>query len=167
MTEGTDLFSKLGIDWQLLAAQLVNFTILIAILYKLLYKPMLDMFQKRKSTISRSLKEAKKIEEDLKNLEQVKEQEMREARIKSKDLVAKAVQSAEEEKSRVLAQTKATSDKLVGEAKGIIRLQKEQMLKDIEKETGSLAVMMVEKFFKKNLSKAEQEKIAKDIVSAM
>lgn len=167
MTEGTDLFTKLGIDAQLLAAQLVNFTILIAVLYKLLYKPMLDMFQKRKNTISRSLKEAKKIEEDLKNLEQVKESEMREARVKSKELVNRATLAAEEEKNRILAQTKDTSDKLVVEAKGIIRREKEQMLKDLEKEAGGLAVLMVEKFFKKNMTKDEQEKIAKDIVSAM
>lgn len=163
----TDLFSKLGIDWKLLIAQLVNFTILIIILYKLLYKPMLDMFQKRKNTISRSLKEAKKIEEDLKNLEQVKDLEMREARVQSKELVNKATLAAEEEKNRVLAQTKVTSDKLVSEAKDIIRFQKEQMLKDLEKETGSLAVLMVENFFKKNMTKDEQEKIAKDIVSTM
>ena len=106
MTEGTDLFSKLGIDWTLLVAQLVNFTILITILYYLLYKPMLDMFQKRKNTISRSLKEAKKIEEDLKNLEQVKETEMREARIQSKGLVTKATVTAEEQKERILAEPK-------------------------------------------------------------
>lgn len=163
----TDLFSKLGIDRQLLAAQLVNFTILTVILYKLLYKPMLDMFQKRKNTISRSLKEAKKIEEDLKHLEIVKDEEMHKARVQSKDLVIKAAAAAEEQKNRILDQTKITSDKLVSEAKGIIRLQKEQMLKDLEKETGSLAMLMVEKFFKKNMTKAEQEKIAKDIVSAM
>ncbi|MDP3057686.1 MAG: F0F1 ATP synthase subunit B [bacterium] len=163
----TDLFSKLGIDWKLLAAQLVNFTILIVILYKLLYKPMLDMFQKRRNTISRSLKEAKKIEEDFKNLEQAKDLEMREARVQSKDLVNKATLAAEEEKSRILVQTKTASDKLVGEAKGIIRREKEQMLKDLEKETGGLAVLLVEKFFKKNMTKDEQEKIAKDIVSAM
>jgi len=163
----TDLFTKLGIDWKLLAAQLVNFTILIAILYKLLYKPMLDMFQKRKNTISRSLKEAKKIEEDLKNLKRVKDLEMRDARVQSKDLVNKATAAAEDQKNRILAETKTASDKLAGEAKGIIRLQKEQMLKDLEKETGSLAALMVEKFFKKTLSKDEQEKIARDIVEAM
>ena len=167
MTEGTDLFSKLGIDGQLLLAQLINFTILIVILYKLLYKPMLDMFQKRKNTISRSLSEAKKIEEDFKNLEKVKEEEMREARIHSKDLVNKATVLAEEQKNRVLAETKANNDKLVNEAKGIIRQQKEQMLKDLEKETGSVAAMMVENFFKKKMTKEEQEKIAKDIVAAM
>ncbi len=167
MTEGTDIFSNLGIDPQLLAAQLINFAILIAILHKLLYKPMLDMFQKRKNTISRSLKEAKKIEEDFKNLEQVKKTEMREARIQSKDIVSKAIITAEEQKNRILAETKATNDKLASEAKSIIRLQKDQMLKELEKETGSLAVLMVEKFFKKNMTKDEQEKIAKDIVAAM
>lgn len=163
----TDLFTKLGIDWKLLVAQLVNFTILITILYKLLYKPMLDMFQKRKNTISRSLKEAKKIEEDLKNLEQVKDLEMREARVQSKELVNKAAAAAEEQKNRALAETKSASDKLVSEAKDIIRLQREQMLKELEKETGGLAVLMVEKFFKKNMTKDEQEKIAKGIVEAM
>lgn len=163
----TDLFAQLGIDWKLLAAQIVNFSILIAILHRFLYKPILDMFQKRKNTIARSLKEAKKIEEDLKELERVKEEEMRQARVLSKQVISKAGAAAEEQKSRVLAETKIASDKLTAEAKNIIRAQKEQMLKDLEKETGSLAVLLVEKFFKKNLSKDEQEKIAKDIVEAM
>lgn len=163
----TDLFSKLGIDWKLLGAQLVNFVILITILYRLLYKPMVDMLQKRKNTISRSLKEAKKIEDDLKNLELTKESEMREARIQSKDIITKAISAAEEQKGRILTETKTTSDKLVNEAKDIIRREKEHMLKDLEKETGSLAALMVERFFKKRITKEEQEKIAKDIVSAM
>lgn len=163
----TDLFTKLGIDWKLLTAQIVNFSILIAILYKFLYKPILDMFQKRKNTISRSLAEAKKIEEDFKKLELAKEEEMREARARSKEIVINATAAAEEQKSRLLAQTKIANDKLVSEAKSIIRMQKEQMLKDLEKETGNLAVLMVEDFFKKNLSKEDQEKIVKNVVSSM
>lgn len=163
----TDLFSKLGIDGQLLTAQLINFAILIIILRKLLYRPMLDMFQKRKNTISRSLKEAKKIEEDFKNLEHVREMEMREARVQSKALMSKTTIAAEEQKARILAEAKSASEKIANEAKSIIRLQKERMLKDLEKEAGSMAVLMVEKFFKKNMTKEEQEKIAKDIVSAM
>ena len=39
---------KLGIEPQLLLAQLVNFGIIIFVLSKFLYKPILDMLEKRK-----------------------------------------------------------------------------------------------------------------------
>ena len=161
------LISQLGIDPSLLLAQIVNFTILLLVLRKFLYKPMLDMFHKRSSTIAKSIREAKKIEEDVKKLEETKENEMRQARVQAKDIVNQAVSLAEKEKEKVLVGTKTESDKMVADAKNIIRTQKDQMLKELEKETGGLAVAMVEKFFKSGVTKEEHERIVKNIVSAI
>lgn len=161
------LISQLGIDWKLLIAQIVNFTILLLILKKFAYTPVLDMLRKRSSTIAKSIQEAKKIEEDCKKLELDKENEMREARIKAKSIVDEAAGLAEKEKEKIVSSAQADSAKIVEEAKNIIRLQKEQMLKDAEKEVGMLAVSAVEKFFKSNVSKSDQEKIIKNVISAV
>lgn len=161
------LISQLGIDGNLLVAQIVNFTILLLILKKFLYTPVLDMLHKRSHVIAKSIQEAKKIEEDCKKLEMDKENEMREARIRTKNIISEAAELAEKEKEKIISSAHADSAKLVAEAKNIIRMQKDQMLKDAEKEVGMLAVSAVEKFFKTSVSKADQEKIIKNVISAV
>lgn len=161
----SDLIIKLGIDGKLLLAQIVNFTILLVILRKFLYKPILNMLQRRSSIIAKSINEAKKIEEDVKKLELEKEKEMRQARVKSTEIIKQASVLAEKQKENILEKAKSDSDKITHDAKNIIRMQKEQMLKELEKEVGGLSVAMVEKFFRSGISKSEQEKIIKNIIT--
>lgn len=161
------LIEKLGIDWRLLSAQLVNFALLIIILHRLLYKPVLEIFRKRSNIILRSIEEARKNKEGLKLLEQRKEKEMVEARIAAKNIIRKAEILAKTREEKILAAAKEEREKLIGEGKTIIRVQKDAMVKEAEKEVGGLAVAMVEKFFNKGLTKGEHEKIVKNIISSI
>ena len=44
-----ELFGKLGIEWKLLLAQGLNFILLLIILRKFLYKPILKMLDERRA----------------------------------------------------------------------------------------------------------------------
>jgi len=57
-----ETLSSLGIDLKILLAQLVNFGILIFLLSKFLYKPVLKMLDQRKKKIAESIKKAEEIE---------------------------------------------------------------------------------------------------------
>lgn len=159
------LISQLGIDWNLLVAQIVNFTILLLILRKFVYTPVLDMLHKRSNIIAKSIQEAKKIEEDGKRLEIVREKEMVEARVKAKNIISEATSLAEKEKEKIVFSAQADSSKIIAEAKNIIRLQKEQMLKETEKEVGMLAISAVEQFFQSDITTSDQEKIIKNVIA--
>lgn len=162
-----DLISKLGIDWKLLTAQIVNFLILLLLLRKFVYQPVLDMLHKRRNIISRSIEEAKKIEEDAKKMEETNEREMRRAKAKAREILNSAVGVGEGQKEKILEKAKADGEKMVADAKNIIRAQKEQAAKDLEKETGNLALEVMEKYFKSGVKKTEQEKIIKNIIAEM
>ncbi|MBI3685123.1 hypothetical protein HY250_01845 [Candidatus Azambacteria bacterium] len=41
-----ELFQKFGIDWRLLVMQIINFAILLFILKRYLYKPVMDMLER-------------------------------------------------------------------------------------------------------------------------
>ncbi len=159
------LTSQLGIDWKLLAAQIVNFTILLLVLRKFAYTPVLDMLHKRSNIIAKSIQEAKKIEEDSKRFEITKENEMRVSRIQAKNIVSEAAGLAEKEREKIISSAYADSVKVMADAKNIIRMQKERMLKDAEKEVGMLAISAVEKFFKNDVAKSDQEKIIKNVIA--
>lgn len=161
------LIEKLGIDWRLLAAQMVNFALLLVILHRLLYKPVLEMFRKRSNIILKSIEEARKNKESLKLLEQKKGKEMVEARIAAKNIISQAEILAQTQEEKILSRAKEEREKLINEGKTIAKAQKGVMVKELEKEIGGLAVAVVEKFFNKGLTKGEHEKIVKNIISSI
>ena len=108
-----ELISKLGIDWRLLVAQIVNFLILLGILYKFLYKPVLAMFEKRASVIEKSLADAKKIEENLTAAETARDAKILEARNEAKKIIEKAHHSAESQVREMMEKSRAAAAAVV------------------------------------------------------
>jgi len=57
-----DIFEQFGIDWRLLIVQIFNFVILLFILHKLLFKPVLSAIEKRRKSVEESAKSVARIE---------------------------------------------------------------------------------------------------------
>ena len=71
-----DILNQFGVQPILLAAQVVNFLILLFILKKFLYGPILKVLDSRKKTIEQSLKNAEEIERRLLETTEEKEKVM-------------------------------------------------------------------------------------------
>ena len=67
-----ELFSQLGIDPKLLLAQGVNFVILLVVLTKFVYKPLMKMVEERRKKIELGIKGGEKAEQIIKQAEQEK-----------------------------------------------------------------------------------------------
>jgi F-type H+-transporting ATPase subunit b len=61
----------IGINWQYLLAQLINFGILFALLSVFLYKPMRRKLDERSAKIKESMEQAEQIKQQLANTEQM------------------------------------------------------------------------------------------------
>ena len=96
-----EILNQFGVQPILLAAQVVNFLILLFILKKLLYGPILKVLRKRKETIEQSIKNAEEIE--------------------------KKLLLTEEEKEKILAKTQAEAQKMLDEIKKEGEVMKEEM----------------------------------------
>ena len=59
----SDLLSQFGINWTLLIAQMVNFAVLVWVLAKFVYKPVIRVLDERRERIENSLTQAKSIEQ--------------------------------------------------------------------------------------------------------
>lgn len=79
----------------MLAAQVVNFLVLLFILKKLLYKPLLKVLKERRETIAQSLKNAEEIEKKLLKTEEDREKVIEKAAKEAKKIVEEATRSGE------------------------------------------------------------------------
>jgi F-type H+-transporting ATPase subunit b len=91
---------ELGIDTQLLLAQIINFGILLWLLNRFLYKPIVKRIEKDEA----ELKEAQMVKEDLeqekRKFEQEKEKEIGEVKQRSQRIIKEAEEVAREIKQR-------------------------------------------------------------------
>ncbi|PIR50188.1 F0F1 ATP synthase subunit B, partial [Candidatus Peregrinibacteria bacterium CG10_big_fil_rev_8_21_14_0_10_54_7] len=67
-----ELLTKLGINWQLLLAQIVNFAIVVGVLSFFLYKPLLNLIDTRRERIRKAMEDAQRIENQAKEMEELR-----------------------------------------------------------------------------------------------
>jgi len=99
----------ISVDWTL-GLQFVNFIILLIILNKLLYKPLMNIIAERRQAIEGSHDRAKSLEADIEYKMQRYQQQLNDAKSAANDERNKLKKAATEEETKILseAQGKAT-----------------------------------------------------------
>ncbi|MBI5037833.1 MAG: F0F1 ATP synthase subunit B [Candidatus Kerfeldbacteria bacterium] len=146
-----ELVQTFHIDWKLLIAQLINFGIVLAVLYFFALKPLLKIMNKRSSDIEQSLTDAKRIEEQLKSAEVEKEKIVTEAKKEAQIIAAQAVAEAEKIREAKVHQTREEMERMTERAKQEIASEKDQMLKEAKQELADLVVTASAKVIGKEL----------------
>lgn len=148
-----ELISKLGIDWKLLVAQIINFLVLLAILYKFLYRPVLELMQKRTRRIEDGLNKAKEIEEELVKTRQDYKNQISRAKKEANEILEKANVQAEKNKKEMVVKAKEEIAQVINQEKKKIAAGKEQTVKEIKAEIADLVTASVEKILEKRVEK--------------
>ena len=160
----SELLSKLGIDWKLIIAQIVNFLVLLFVLYKFAYGPILGMLEKRQKKIEKGLADADKAQKNLEKSEEKQKEILRKARTEAKDIVEKAHMQAEKSKSEIAVEAKAQSEKILVDAKKQISQEKEKMISEVKSEIGSLVVAATEKIILERIDEKKDKELIEKLI---
>lgn len=136
---------KLGIEPKLIVAQVVNFAIIMFVLTKLLYKPILAMLEKRKKKIEEGLALTEKLKEEEEKLEVKKSKVLAEARKEGVALIEEAKAQAKNEAKAIVDAAHKEADEIIEKGKEQTALEKEHMKKDVQNEAIELATVMAKR----------------------
>jgi len=147
-----------------LLLQMVNFLILVAILYKFLFKPLTTFLAKRAEGIRQSLEEAKAAREAA-----AKAREEYEARILAVQREAQerreaALREVEEERQRLMRASKEEADRLVAAAKAEIEQEAKKAKAALREEAVSLSLQVAERIIQRSLTEADHRRFAEQFV---
>ncbi len=157
-----ELLEKLGIDWRLLIAQLVNFLILVLILYKFLYKPLLKMLDGRKEKIEKGLRDAEQLGMELEKTKELQATEIQKAKQEARGIIEEADKRAEAAGAETKAKTKAEVEKLIMVAKNQMIEEKSKMMAEIKKEAAELVIAVAEKVVGKTIDAKAQKNLIEE-----
>ena len=156
-----ELIHKLGIDWKLLVAQIVNFVVLLLILKKFLYKPLINLMNKRREKIIDGLEKAKRGEEEFKKIGELKERELAKIQKEAEEIIKKAKEIGDKKQQEILKEAEEKTIKIIEEAKGRIEIEKEKMLKEVREDIANLVITATEKILEEKID----EKKEKDFIN--
>lgn len=162
-----DLFSKIGIDWKLLLFQAVNFLILLFLLKKFLYKPIISFLEKRQGKIEEGLKKAEGFEKEWQKIEEMKEQEKIKIEGEAVGIIEKARKGAEEKEKDILESTRQKAEKMIKEAENEISGEREKVKDEIKKEMSKYIISATEKILGRTLKEDDEKRIAEETLSAL
>lgn len=157
----TELFENLEIKWQLLLAQAVNFFVLLFVLKKFLYKPMLRFLRERREGIEAGLKKSALAEQQFKEMRELQAKELAKTRQEAQGIVDAAKKRAEEAKNKIVASAKQDTEALFSKAEKDIEQMKNQRLEAAEQEIGKLAIEGLEYMLKEKVSE-DRRKLLQD-----
>ncbi len=113
---------KIGIDWHLIAAQIVNFAILLWFLQRFFYKPLLKGMEH--SDLEEAERQMEVVRQGQEKLKQEKEKALNELKLRSSELVAGAEKVAEDIKKAARQKAEEQKSKILAQAESLVLLQK-------------------------------------------
>jgi F-type H+-transporting ATPase subunit b len=155
---------KLGIEPKLLLAQIVNFSIIVFILAKFLYKPILNVIEKRKKEIEEGLKLTQKMREEDEKFQQKKQKMLETTRKEAQQIIEEARKQGKDEEKEIVEAAHKEAEQIIQKGKADIQSARIKMEKDVRQSSIELAALMSKRLLSKILSADEQHKlIAKHI----
>lgn len=135
-----EVLSHLGIDWRTLTAQIVNVAILLFLLHRFLYKPVLKALDARQEMVAASVKKASEIEVRFKETAQEQQQIITDARVQAQEIIAQARAATQAHHDQVLEKTKQEVAGVVQQARLHIDAERKKMISEASSELADLVV---------------------------
>ncbi|MEQ8360936.1 MAG: F0F1 ATP synthase subunit B [Cytophagales bacterium] len=155
LTPGTGL-----IFWQAL-----TFLIVVFLLGRFAWKPILSALETREHSIEEALRSAEIAKEEMEKLQASNEKLLQEARIERDQIIKDAQAAAATIRDEAKVQAEVSANKIMIDAKAEIEQQKNSAISEVKNLVADLSIDIAEKVLRKELAdKKSQENLIKDYV---
>jgi len=138
---------------------ILTFLVLLTVLAKFAWKPLLNMLKEREEHIRSSLDDAEKAQNELAKLNAEGSDIVNKARAEAQSILAEAKASSIKLKEDTLNEAKNQSKSILAEAENRIKIEKDKAISEIKTEVVDLSLTIAEKLISKNISKDDNQAI--------
>jgi len=150
-----------------LVAQIFNFLILVVILTKVAYKPLMKALAEREEKIASSIKSAEQDEIAAKKLLVDYQKQLASARIEAQEIVDKATKLAAEEREAGIAETRAEIERMRKSAQADIDRDRELAVAKLKGEVVALSMAAAAKIISNNIDEKVNEQLVSEFIDKL
>lgn len=162
-----EFLKDFGFDPVLFIAQIINFLIILFILKKMLYKPVLDMIKKREDEIKKGLSDSEEAEKLLTKATEKETQILQKAQARAEKIMGEAREEATALKVEIEKSGRRESERMISVARVRIAQENREAEERLTKKIGEIAVRLLERSLQGVFGKSEQKTILKKAKSQL
>jgi len=156
---------ELGFNIPVLIAQLVNFFLLLVVLRLFLYKPILEMLDRRSQRIREGLDAAEQSKEQASEAEAQVARQLERSRSQGQQLIAQAQEAANRIQEEARNQARSEGDAILERARREIQLERDQAIAELRAQFGDLTVSAAEKVIGQSLDRAAHRRLIEETLA--
>ncbi len=154
--------NQLGIEWRILVAQTISFSIVFFVLWRFAYKPIFVMLQVRREKIAEGLANAEKIKAELAHTEAERKRILAQAGDVANQLIEEGRTAAARVREVETQRAVATAEQIVLKAREAAAQDHARMLAELRSEVGRLVVQTTATVTGKVLTPDDQRRLAEE-----
>lgn len=135
-----DISKIFHIDWKLLLAQVINFSLVLFLLQRFAFGPISKVLKERTKKIEEGIRVAEEAKESLSLAEEKVKSMIGEAKSESQKIIRASHEEAEKLRQSELLKTKTETEKMIESGKRALLAEKESILKEIKNSAAEMVV---------------------------
>lgn len=161
------LIQALGLDIRILLAQLLNFSILVFILWRFAYRPLFSLLEKRRKKIEQGMKDSDEASIRLEKSVEESRKRIAQARQEASGIIEEAQKKAEIRYEEILTKAQDDLKKQSELEKEKIKQERLAIATDVKKEMSNLLVLGLEKFLQERMDEDRDKKVIEKIAKEL
>ncbi|MEO8257958.1 MAG: F0F1 ATP synthase subunit B [Acidobacteriota bacterium] len=144
---------------------ILTFLVLLWLLAKFAWRPLLQALESRQELIRKSLDDAQEAKRELERLHVESAQILKEARGQADSIITQTRADGERLREEMRQKARSEADTIVRTAERQIQLETARALQQIRHEAADLSVMIASKLLQRNLSKEDNERLIEEALT--
>jgi F-type H+-transporting ATPase subunit b len=158
-------FEAFDVNWVGLGFQVFNFLLLLYLLNRLMFKPLLARMDERSSKIEKGLEDAEAAARDRELARAEREAAVSEARKEAAEMIARANKIAEDTRNEILTDARAEAEKVSTRAREEITAEKERAMAELRSQVADLALSAAGRLVRSEMDGATQRRLVNEFLA--
>ncbi|AII59242.1 ATP synthase subunit B [Dehalococcoides mccartyi CG4] len=156
--------AELGINIPSFIAQVVNFGLLLGLLYLFAYKPILAKLDERSARIKESMERTDQVKEQAQRAEEEFKKKIGEASQQGQLVIERAVKTGDEIRQKAIEEARAEVEAMLSRARTEIRQERDEVVDQLRKEFAELTILAAGKVIDQSLDKKAHQALIDSVL---
>lgn len=160
-----EFFDAFAVNWVGLGFQVLNFLILLYLLNRFLFKPLMARMDERSEKIREGLENAETAARDRELARAEREAAVAEARKEASEMIARANKIAEDTRNEILTEARSEAEKVTQRAREEITAEKDRAMAELRGQVADLALAAAGKLVRSEMDAPTQRRLVEEFLA--
>lgn len=156
-----------GLRTDIFVAQLVNFLLVLLVLWKFAYKPILAALDEREKKIEKSVRDADLVTKRLQDADKEKADILRFAREEADAFARKSLEDTQARKTEMVAAAKQEVERVIAQGKAQLAEEHDAMMISMRKEIVEISIAAATKILGEAITEKKSQSLAEEVIRKM